>query len=79
MTGVLAVPAAILTSGNGAISPPSIEYVQLSPMLVVFGAAVAGVLVEAFTPRPLRRSVQLVISLASLAVAFVLTIVIAAM
>jgi NADH-quinone oxidoreductase subunit N len=76
--GVLAAPAAIATSSNGAISPPSIEYGQLSPMLVVFGAAVAGVLVEAFTPRPLRRSVQLVVSLASLAAAFVLTIVIGA-
>jgi len=42
VTGVLAVPAAILTSGNGAISPPSIEYAQLSPMLVVFGAAGAA-------------------------------------
>ena len=54
MTGVLAAPAVLLTSSNGAISPPSIEYVQLSPMLVVFGTAVAGVLVEAFTPRPGR-------------------------
>jgi len=78
VTGVLAAPAVLLTSSNGAISPPSIEYVQLSPMLVVFGAAVAGVLVEAFTPRPLRRSVQLAISLASLAAAFVLTIVVGA-
>ena len=46
-------------------------------MLVVFGAAVAGILVEAFTPRPLRRPVQLVITLGSLAAAFVLTIVVA--
>ena len=45
-------------------------------MLVVFGAAVAGILVEAFTPRPLRRPVQLVITLGSLAAAFVLTIVV---
>ena len=37
-----------------------------SPMLVVFGAAVAGVLVEAFTPRPLRRAVHLVLTLGSL-------------
>ena len=34
-------------------------------MLVVFGAAVAAILVEAFTPRPLRRTVQLVITLGS--------------
>jgi proton-translocating NADH-quinone oxidoreductase chain N len=70
VTGV----SALLSSSNGTISPPSIEYGQLAPMLVVFGAAVAGVLVEAFTPRPLRRSVQLVITLGSLAAAFALTI-----
>ena len=47
MTGLLAIPA---SSVAGAITRPSIEYGQLSPMLVVFGAAVAGILVEAFTP-----------------------------
>jgi NADH-quinone oxidoreductase subunit N len=78
VTGFLAARAALAASGNGSISPPSIEYVQLSPMLVVFGAAVAGVLVEAFAPRPLRRSVQLAVSLAALAAAFILTIVVGA-
>ncbi len=73
MTGVLSAAAA---SGN--IPAPSIEYSQLSPMLVVFGAAVVGVLVEAFAPRPLRRGIQLVIALGSLAAAFILTIVVAA-
>ncbi|HJY93956.1 MAG TPA: NADH-quinone oxidoreductase subunit N, partial [Streptosporangiaceae bacterium] len=73
MTGLLAIPA---SSVAGAITPPSIEYGQLSPMLVVFGAAVVGILVEAFTPRPLRRPVQLVVTLGSLAAAFVLTIVV---
>ncbi|MBV9444486.1 MAG: NADH-quinone oxidoreductase subunit NuoN [Streptosporangiaceae bacterium] len=59
------------------ITPPNIEYSQVAPMLVVFGAALAGVLVEAFTPRPLRRPVHLVLALGSLAAAFVWTIVIA--
>jgi NADH-quinone oxidoreductase subunit N len=72
----LAAPAAA-ASTVGAIPAPHFEWSQLAPMLVVFGAAVAGVLVEAFTPRPLRRGVQLVISLASLLAAFVWTIVIA--
>jgi NADH-quinone oxidoreductase subunit N len=63
---------------DSTISPPSIEYGQLAPMLVVFGAAVAGVLVEAFAPRPVRRTVQLVLALGSLAAAFILTIVVAA-
>jgi proton-translocating NADH-quinone oxidoreductase chain N len=73
VTGFLAIPA---SSVAGAITPPHVEYGQLSPMLVVFGAAVAGILVEAFTPRPLRRPVQLVIALGSLAASFVLTIVV---
>jgi NADH-quinone oxidoreductase subunit N len=60
-----------------SIAPPSIEYSQLGPMLVVFGAALAGVLVEAFTPRPLRRAAHLTLALASLAAAFVWTVVIA--
>ena len=59
------------------ITPPHIEYYQLSPMLVVFGAAVAGVLVEAFAPRRARRSAQLALTLVSLAAAFILTAVIA--
>jgi proton-translocating NADH-quinone oxidoreductase chain N len=59
------------------ITAPSIEYSQLAPMLVVFGAGVVGVLVEAFTPRPLRRLAQLVLTLGALAAAFVWTVVIA--
>ena len=61
-----------------AIPAPQIEYWQLSPMLVVFGAAVAGVLVEAFVPRRLRRASHLLLTLGGLAAAFVITIVVAA-
>jgi NADH-quinone oxidoreductase subunit N len=70
VTGVLA--------DSATIGAPSIEYSQLAPMLVVFGAAVAGVLVEAFAPRSSRRAVQLVLTLGSLLAAFILTIVVAA-
>ena len=70
MTGVLA--------DSATIGAPSIEYSQLAPMLVVFGAAVAGVLVEAFAPRSSRRAAQLVLTLGSLLAAFILTIVVAA-
>ncbi|MGA3154665.1 MAG: NADH-quinone oxidoreductase subunit NuoN [Streptosporangiaceae bacterium] len=59
------------------ISAPHISWLPLSPMLLVFAAAVVGVLVEAFTPRPLRRPLQAALTLASLAGAFVLTIVVA--
>jgi proton-translocating NADH-quinone oxidoreductase chain N len=83
--GVLAAPAAlaahaaVISSGSasGTISPPSIEYSQLAPMLIVFAAAVAGVLVEAFVPRPYRRTVHLILALGSLAAAFIMTIVVA--
>ena len=38
------------------MNPPSIEYFQLSPMLIVFGVAVVGVLVEAFLPAGVATS-----------------------
>jgi NADH-quinone oxidoreductase subunit N len=60
------------------IPAPHIEYSQLAPILVVFGAAVAGVLVEAFLPRRARRAAHLVISFGGLGAAFILTIIIAA-
>jgi NADH-quinone oxidoreductase subunit N len=44
------------------VTPPSIEYGLLSPILIVFGVAVAGVLVEAFLPRGARYPVQLVLA-----------------
>jgi NADH-quinone oxidoreductase subunit N len=50
---------------------PSVEYGLLSPMLIVIGAAIAGVLVEAFVPRGRRYIVQVVISLVGLTGAFV--------
>ncbi len=50
---------------------PSVEYGLLSPMLIVIGAAIAGVLVEAFVPRERRYIVQVVLSLAGLVAAFV--------
>jgi NADH-quinone oxidoreductase subunit N len=46
-----------------SIPAPSVEYAQVSPMLIMFGAAVGGVLVEAFVPRQLRYPVQLLLSL----------------
>jgi len=58
------------SSGTARIPAPHIEYAQLSPMLIVFGAALAGVLAEAFVPRRARRTTQLVIALAGLAAAF---------
>ncbi|WP_439031220.1 NADH-quinone oxidoreductase subunit NuoN [Gordonia terrae] len=52
-----------------AIETPDVEYAALSPMLIVFGAGVVGVLVEAFAPPRLRYRLQLTLSLGALAVA----------
>ncbi len=71
-----------MTATTAALAPviaaPHFEWGQLSPMLLVFGAALAGVLVEAFSPRLLRRPLHIALTLGSLAAAFVLTVVIAA-
>ncbi|ATL29738.1 NADH-quinone oxidoreductase subunit NuoN [Streptomyces formicae] len=52
------------------IDAPKIEYGQLSPVLIVIGAAVIGVLIEAFVPRKSRYYVQLFVSVVALAAAF---------
>jgi NADH-quinone oxidoreductase subunit N len=48
---------------------PSVEYSLLLPMLIVFGVAIAGVLIEAFLPRRLRYRVQLTLTLGGLVAA----------
>lgn len=53
---------------------PSIEYFLLCPMLIVFGAAVTGVLAEAFLPRRLRYGTQVAVALGGLILAFVAVI-----
>lgn len=53
------------------MNPPSIEYGQLAPMLIVLGAAVTGVLVEAFAPRSRRFRLQFVLGLAGLSAALI--------
>lgn len=53
---------------------PSVEYALLSPMLIVFGIAVTGVLLEAFVPRRFRYAAQVMLGLGGLAAAFVAVI-----
>ncbi|WP_431838314.1 NADH-quinone oxidoreductase subunit NuoN [Cellulomonas sp. Y8] len=50
---------------------PDIAWAQLTPVLIVLGAAVVGVLVEALVPRRVRRVVQLTLTLVALAGAVV--------
>jgi proton-translocating NADH-quinone oxidoreductase chain N len=52
------------------IHAPPVEFSQLAPMLIVFGAAIMGVLAEAFVGRASRYAVQFPLALAGLATAF---------
>ncbi|MEV5569510.1 NADH-quinone oxidoreductase subunit NuoN [Spirillospora sp. NPDC052269] len=55
---MVAAGLAAAPSGVEKFPSPIIEYRQLAPMLIVFGVALAGVLVEAFVNRSLRYYVQ---------------------
>ncbi|MCL1869441.1 MAG: NADH-quinone oxidoreductase subunit NuoN [Promicromonosporaceae bacterium] len=50
---------------------PLIDWAAVSPVLIVLGAGVVGVLVEAFVPARLRRTVQVALALVALAGAVV--------
>jgi NADH-quinone oxidoreductase subunit N len=63
---ILAAPVKIKT--------PSLQYGALSPMLIVFGIALAGVLVEALLPNKYRRTVQPILAIVGFAVALVAVI-----
>ena len=51
---------------------PTIEYFTVSPILIVLGVAVIGVLIEAFAPRPSRYVAQVAVALVGLLAAFVM-------
>jgi NADH-quinone oxidoreductase subunit N len=56
---------------------PTIEYFELWPLLVVFGVACLGVVVEAFAPRSARYPAQVVLTLGGLVAALVGVVLIA--
>ncbi|MFF9869748.1 NADH-quinone oxidoreductase subunit NuoN [Streptomyces sp. NPDC013953] len=60
------------------IGAPTIEYTQLAPTLIVVGAAVLGVLLEAFVPRRARYHAQVFLTVVALAAAFAAVIGLAA-
>ncbi|MFH8366312.1 NADH-quinone oxidoreductase subunit NuoN [Streptomyces sp. NPDC018031] len=60
------------------IPSPHIEYGQLSPVLIVLGAAIVGILIEALLPRRSRYAAQLFVSVVALASAFAAVIALAA-
>lgn len=53
---------------------PELEYLQLAPLLLIFGMACVQVAVEAFVPRRVRPALQFGLTLITLVVAFGLTI-----
>jgi NADH-quinone oxidoreductase subunit N len=50
---------------------PHLDYAALLPILILFGAACLGVIVEAAVPRPARNAVQMILSLLALVGALV--------
>lgn len=68
----------VAAGAPGKIPAPHIEYAQLSPTLIVLGAAVAGILIEGFVPRRHRYYSQLLLTVVALAAAFAAVIGLAA-
>ncbi|GAB2613617.1 NADH-quinone oxidoreductase subunit N [Paractinoplanes abujensis] len=54
---------------------PGIDYGALLPMLILFGAACVGILIEVFTPRRTRHPIQLGLGLVAIVAAFVAVVV----
>lgn len=53
---------------------PSIDYLAISPLLILFGVACVGVLVEAFVPRQWRYPVQLWLALLGVGAALAMVV-----
>ena len=60
---------------NDSFVAPTVDWLYLAPVLVVLGAGVVGVLVEAFVPARVRRTVQVVLALLATAAALALVVV----
>ena len=56
------------------IELPAIDYAAVAPLLVLFGVATVGVLVEALLPRRWRYPTQLVLSLGGIVAALILVV-----
>lgn len=62
----------------GKIPTPHIEYAQLTPVLIIFGAAMLGVLVEAFVPRKGRYYAQVFLTVVAVVASFAAVVALAA-
>jgi NADH-quinone oxidoreductase subunit N len=61
---------------TSALPTPSVEYGLLSPIFIVFGVAIAGILVEAFLPRRIRYATQVALAAGGLIAAFVAVVIV---
>lgn len=68
------IPAQLPTAD---LVPATFDYAALSPIFVIFGVAIIGVLVEAFVPRASRYVVQVSLTLGGLIAAFLLLVLLA--
>ena len=57
------------TALSAAFTPATLDYVALLPVLIIFSAAMLGVLVEAFVPRTSRYLAQVTITLVGIVAA----------
>ncbi|MDF9874909.1 NADH-quinone oxidoreductase subunit NuoN [Cellulosimicrobium cellulans] len=60
---------------NDSFVAPTVDWLYLAPILVVLGAGVVGVLIEAFVPARVRRTTQVALALLATAAAFALVVV----
>jgi len=65
---------AALSAVDTPFELPGINYAAIAPILIIFGAGVVSVLIEAFAPRTWRRPMQLVVVLASVIAALVVVV-----
>jgi NADH-quinone oxidoreductase subunit N len=59
-----------ILAASSTFTAPHVEFGKLSPMLIAFGAASLGVLVEAFAPRRSRYRLQVGLALLGIAASF---------
>src|ERR1700755_1431336 len=66
----------MIVDSNAAVDlkMPALDYTALSPMLILFGAACLGVLIEAFVPRRSRHASQFLVALVALVVSLVMVV-----
>lgn len=69
-----AIFTALSSETETVFTMPTINYYAITPILIMFGAAVVSVLVEAFVPRGGRRPTQLVLVFGSIIAALIVVV-----